>query len=74
MLTGWSDEPPGEGSSVAAKAASASSLGVLGGEWVGERQEVTLESRVSLQERENAVTTMKAHSCMGLQIPCHYSP
>ena len=53
MLTGWSDEPPGEGSSAAAEAASASSLGVLGGEWVGERQEVTLEGRVSLQEREN---------------------
>ena len=30
-------------------------LGVLGGEWVGERQGLTLESRVSLQERENDV-------------------
>ena len=30
-------------------------LGVLGGEWVGERQGLTLESRVSLQERENDI-------------------
>ena len=71
MLTGWSDEPLEK---ALVQLLRLLVLGVLGGEWVGERQGLTLESRVSLQERENDVTTMKAHSCMGLQIPCHYSP
>ena len=71
VLTGWSDEPLEK---ALVQLLRLLVLGVLGGEWVGERQGLTLESRVSLQERENDVTTMKAHSCMGLQIPCHYSP